>query len=81
MTESFSFSQNPEAQNLESGGSEHISQAELNEWRTKIEIANQHNVFSHCHSCGYEWVASSKTTCRCGSSKVEYILCWQFPDD
>jgi len=55
----------------------------LQEWRNKIEIANQHNIFCHCRDCGYEWVDSGlKTGCtQCQSDRVERISCWQFPDD
>ena len=54
---------------------------ELEEWQTKIEIANLHNIFCHCRHCDKEWVASTYEICSCGSKEVEHILCWQFPDD
>lgn len=54
---------------------------ELEEWQTKIAIANLHNIFCHCRHCDKEWVASTYETCSCGSQEVEHILCWQFPDD
>ncbi|MDJ1177507.1 hypothetical protein PJF56_01385 [Roseofilum sp. BLCC_M91] len=55
---------------------------QIDRWKRKIEVANQHNVFSHCHQCGYEWVGSSEDRpCpQCGSDRLERILCWQFPD-
>ncbi len=52
------------------------------EWQAKIETANQHNIFCHCHRCGQEWIDSTfSVICQCGSSAVETISCWQFPDD
>ncbi|MGK7875185.1 MAG: hypothetical protein AB4426_18395 [Xenococcaceae cyanobacterium] len=55
----------------------------VREWRLKIEIANRHNIFCHCRRCGSEWVDSSEeAACRsCGSTDVQHISCWQFPDD
>lgn len=55
----------------------------LREWRQKIEVANRNSIFCHCRHCGVEWVDSSfDAACnRCGSSDVEHISCWQFPDD
>ncbi len=61
------MSQNPNPQDIES-------------WKAKIERANRNNLFHHCQDCGYEWVASEPQTCRCGSSRIERIACWQFPD-
>ncbi|HEY9830243.1 MAG TPA: hypothetical protein V6D26_06665 [Stenomitos sp.] len=55
---------------------------ELQDWKSKIDVANRNNIFCHCRTCGAEWVDSSfDAVCRCGSSKVERISCWQFPDD
>jgi rubrerythrin len=56
---------------------------ELRDWRLKIAEANRNNIFCHCRTCGYEWVASFEDVpcSSCGSKNVEYILCWQFPDD
>jgi hypothetical protein len=55
---------------------------EFGEWRQKIEVANRNNIFCHCNICGAEWVDSSfYAVCCCGSSEVERISCWQFPDD
>ncbi|MFB2878115.1 hypothetical protein [Floridanema aerugineum] len=54
---------------------------ELQEWQKKITIANLHNIFCHCRKCNKEWVASTEENCSCGSTEVERILCWQFPDD
>lgn len=55
----------------------------LREWQLKIEVANRNNIFCHCRHCGAEWVDSSfDVVCTsCGSSSVEQISCWQFPDD
>lgn len=56
--------------------------SEFGEWRVKIEVANRNNIFCHCRTCGAQWVDSSfDAVCSCGSSKVERISCWQFPDD
>ncbi len=48
--------------------------------RRVVAELNQHNVFCHCRQCDREWVASKPTPCVCGSSRVEAIACWQFPD-
>ena len=55
----------------------------LREWQLKIEVANRNNIFCHCLSCGFEWVDSyfDVACSSCGSSNVERISCWQFPDD
>jgi hypothetical protein len=54
---------------------------ELAEWQRCLAQANHNNVFCHCRQCEAEWVASGKETCHhCGSSNVEAIACWQFPD-
>ncbi|WP_071943845.1 hypothetical protein [Crocosphaera chwakensis] len=51
------------------------------EWLSKIEQANRNNILCHCRLCGWEWVDSSfEVQCRCGSTNVETISCWQFPD-
>jgi hypothetical protein len=56
--------------------------SEFREWQQKIEIANRNNIFCHCRRCGAQWVDSSfEASCSCGSSDVERISCWQFPDD
>ena len=55
---------------------------ELHQWRTKIDTANRHNILCHCRCCGWEWIDSTfEAICQCGSSDVERISCWQFPDD
>ena len=56
---------------------------EIQEWQFKIEQANRHNIFCHCRHCQAEWVDSSWTALcqKCGSTDVEKISCWQFPDD
>ncbi len=55
---------------------------ERQKWLAKIETANQHNILCHCRVCGWEWIDSTlDAMCRCGSSDVERIICWQFPDD
>lgn len=54
----------------------------LSYWQEQIQLANQHNIFCKCRSCGKEWVDSSaNAACSCGSKQVERISCWQFPDD
>lgn len=58
-----------------------LSSEELAEWQRRFAEANRNNVFCHCRQCDEEWVASGKETCHhCGSSNVEAIACWQFPD-
>jgi hypothetical protein len=58
-----------------------LSLEELQQWQAGIEEANQHNIWCHCRVCDREWVASDNIPCECGSRNVEYIACWQFPDD
>ena len=59
-----------------------LSPDERQEWLDKIEIANRNNIFCHCRRCGQDWIDSTfEATCQCGSSEVERISCWQFPDD
>ena len=54
----------------------------LQEWLDKIATANRNNIFCHCRHCGWEWIDSTfEAICQCGSSDVERISCWQFPDD
>ena len=55
----------------------------IQQWRRKIEVANQNNLFCHCRDCGEEWVDSQEdVTCiQCGSRNIQQIACWQFPDD
>lgn len=56
--------------------------AEIRSWQSKIQIANNNNIFCYCRTCKAEWVDSSfAAVCNCGSSNVEHISCWQFPDD
>lgn len=55
--------------------------SDLEEWQSRLQEANRHNVFCHCKQCGAEWIASDPEPCGCGSYQVEHILCWQFPDD
>ncbi|MBK4731217.1 hypothetical protein JJD41_15295 [Oxynema sp. CENA135] len=54
----------------------------LKEWQQGIEQANRNNIFCHCRRCDAEWVDSSEEAdCpECGSSDVEHLCCWQFPD-
>jgi hypothetical protein len=59
----------------------HLSPEELQAWRSSLQEANRHNIFCHCRRCNQEWVASDHVACSCGSKDVEYIACWQFPDD
>lgn len=55
---------------------------ELREWQHKIELANRNNIFCNCRICGKEWIDSLfDAVCSCGSTNVEHISCWQFPDD
>ena len=58
-----------------------LSPEELQQWLLSLEEANRHNILCHCQDCDFEWVASAEVACRCGSKRVEYIACWQFPDD
>ncbi|MEM0981846.1 MAG: hypothetical protein AAGH78_16440, partial [Cyanobacteria bacterium P01_H01_bin.58] len=59
----------------------YFSPDELNQWRFGLQQADDNNVFCHCQMCDREWIASSHdATCTCGSTKVERISCWQFPD-
>lgn len=58
-----------------------LDRAELQAWQLRIEAANMYNILCHCRKCDREWVASSEIPCDCGSTSVEYIACWQFPDD
>jgi Zn finger protein HypA/HybF involved in hydrogenase expression len=54
---------------------------ELRQWQANLAQANDNNVFCHCKDCDREWIASSDDVpCPCGSRRVEYIPCWQFPD-
>lgn len=58
-----------------------LSQEELQEWQRCSEEANRYNIWCHCRHCEREWVASAEVACECGSKNVQYIACWQFPDD
>lgn len=58
-----------------------LTPQELYEWQLRIQAANQFNIWCHCRVCDYEWVASNYDACNCGSTNVEHIACWQFPDD
>ena len=57
--------------------------SEIQQWQLKIKTANYNNIFCHCRDCRYEWIDSSfEASCTtCGSTNVEHISCWQFPDD
>ncbi|MEB3281761.1 MAG: hypothetical protein VKK42_22845 [Lyngbya sp.] len=59
------------------------SETQLERWQFNLRQANDNNVFCHCRQCHYEWVDSSdEASCpTCGSTNVEHIACWQFPDD
>ncbi|WP_413162163.1 hypothetical protein ACL6C3_24935 [Capilliphycus salinus ALCB114379] len=59
------------------------SETQLDRWQFNLRQANDNNVFCHCRQCNYEWVDSSdEAPCpACGSTNVEHIACWQFPDD
>ncbi|GAB4472139.1 MAG: hypothetical protein OHK0037_31820 [Elainellaceae cyanobacterium] len=58
----------------------HLTPAELAEWQRVLEAANHNNIFCHCRQCDREWVASAPEACICGSTRIEAIACWQFPD-
>lgn len=62
------------------GGSS-FTPEELAVWQQTLEAANWVNILCHCRRCDREWVASSEEPCSCGSRSVQYIACWQFPDD
>jgi len=54
---------------------------ELRQWQFGLQQANLNNVFCHCRQCDREWVASSHVVkCTCGSTNIETLSCWQFPD-
>lgn len=59
-----------------------LNDAELHDWQLRLAEANRHNIFCHCRQCEYEWVDSvDDAVCQsCGSTNVERIACWQFPD-
>jgi hypothetical protein len=59
----------------------YLTPAELELARQVIIDLNQHNLLCHCRQCDREWVASFPEACQCGSKAVEFIACWQFPDD
>ncbi|MFB6276641.1 MAG: hypothetical protein ABEI32_10925 [Halothece sp.] len=54
----------------------------IQQWRQKIKIANRNKLFCHCRDCGEEWVDSyyDVACANCGSTNLEQIACWQFPD-
>ncbi|TVP70788.1 MAG: hypothetical protein EA342_00915 [Leptolyngbya sp. LCM1.Bin17] len=54
---------------------------ELQRWQFGLTQANLNNILCHCRQCDATWVASTEVACDCGSTRVEYIPCWQFPDD
>ncbi|MBL1174715.1 hypothetical protein [Pantanalinema sp. GBBB05] len=54
---------------------------ELQQWQESVAEADRYNILCHCRDCDREWVASTREVCQCGSTKVEHIACWQFPDD
>ncbi|MEM8544502.1 MAG: hypothetical protein AAGF66_11020 [Cyanobacteria bacterium P01_H01_bin.119] len=58
----------------------YFSDEDLRQWQAGLAEANRNNIFCHCRDCDREWVASSEVPCPCGSPRVEYIACWQFPD-
>ncbi|QDZ38471.1 hypothetical protein FRE64_16410 [Euhalothece natronophila Z-M001] len=55
----------------------------IQQWQSKIRIADSNNILIHCKNCDEEWVNSEpEVTCyQCGSKNLEQIRCWQFPDD
>ena len=58
----------------------HFTPDELQQWQFRLRQANDNNILCHCKDCDREWVASEEEPCQCGSQRVEYIACWQFPD-
>ncbi|MFZ9736962.1 MAG: hypothetical protein ACO3EZ_03030 [Prochlorotrichaceae cyanobacterium] len=50
-------------------------------WTGILNDLNQNNILCHCRHCDREWVSSAPEPCICGSSAVECLSCWQFPDD
>lgn len=54
---------------------------EQREWQHIIAEADRYNILCYCHQCKREWIASTRELCNCGSTLVEHIACWQFPDD
>ena len=54
---------------------------ELQDWQARLAEANRNNILCHCRQCDRQWVASYQVICQCGSEDIEYIACWQFPDD
>ncbi len=61
--------------------SSHFTSEELRRWQFGLRQADDNNVFCHCRQCDREWVASAHAVkCTCGSTNVETISCWQFPD-
>lgn len=61
--------------------SSHFSPEELQRWQFGLQQANLNNILCHCRDCDATWVASKAEPCSCGSTNVESIACWQFPDD
>ncbi len=61
--------------------SSHFSPEELQRWQFGLKQANLNNILCHCRTCDRTWVASTEESCPCGSTRVEHIACWQFPDD
>lgn len=59
----------------------YFSPEELRDWQFRLRQANDNNILCHCRQCDREWIASEPVACECGSKNVEYICCWQFPDD
>jgi len=58
-----------------------LTPAEKQLWDTTLQAINRNNVFCHCRQCDREWVGSKPDRCDCGSRDIEWLLCWQFPDD
>jgi len=60
----------------------HLSAQEKQTWELGLADADRYNILCHCRECDQEWVASNPVKCNaCDSSNVEYVSCWQFPDD
>lgn len=51
-------------------------------FRQVVSDISRNNLLGHCHDCGAEWVSSAPSPCpECQGRQIEWIFCWQFPDD
>ncbi|HBQ99953.1 MULTISPECIES: hypothetical protein [unclassified Roseofilum] len=51
---------------------------EIDCWKHKIDVANEHNVFCHCHQCGYEWVIFAENQ-ACPDGNDRYFIHFNCP--